>query len=101
MLLRQWFLNIRKYADEMLEDLNQLDKWNPNVKELQKGWIGRSFGAKLKFKLRFERESIVERDLEIYTTRPDTLFGVTFVAIAPDSLTAQELVQANPDNWRD
>lgn len=100
-LLRQWFLNIRKYADEMLEDLDQLDKWNSHVKELQRGWIGRSYGAKLKFKLRFERDSIADRDLEIYTTRPDTLFGVTFVAIAPDSLSAKELVQADPENWRD
>lgn len=48
-LLNQWFLNIRKYADEMLEDLDQLEKWNYHVKELQKGWIGKSYGAKIDF----------------------------------------------------
>lgn len=47
--LNQWFLNIRKYADEMLEDLDQLEKWNYHVKELQKGWIGKSYGAKIDF----------------------------------------------------
>ena len=51
-LLNQWFLNIRKYADEMLEDLDKLEKWNSHVKELQKGWIGKSYGAKIDFKLR-------------------------------------------------
>ena len=72
----------------MLDDLNHLEKWNPIVKELQRGWIGRSTGAQIKFQLKFKKDGLRERDIEIYTTRPDTIFGVSFVAIAPDSSLA-------------
>jgi leucyl-tRNA synthetase len=81
-LLRQWFLNIRKYADEMLDDLNHLNLWNETVKESQRGWIGKSHGAKINFTI----DNLgYQMPLTIFTTRPDTLFGVTFIAISYDN----------------
>jgi len=102
-LLNQWFLNIRKYADEMLEDLDKLEKWNSHVKELQKGWIGKSYGAKIDFKLRIYQGKDVAAEylIQIFTTRPDTIFGVSFLALAHDSPKIKELLQSNQDNWID
>lgn len=82
-LLRQWFLNIRKYAEEMLEGLDKLDKWNEVVKELQKGWIGKSIGANITFTLKKNNKE--EYPLTIFTTRPDTIFGVSFVALSHEN----------------
>jgi leucyl-tRNA synthetase len=84
----------------MLADLDKLDKWNDHVKELQRGWIGRSYGANITFNLKIQSNS-TEVPLTIYTTRPDTIFGVSFVAIAHDSPKVKELLQADPDNWID
>lgn len=102
-LLNQWFLNIRKYADEMLDNLDDLPKWNDHVKELQRGWIGRSYGAQIDFQIRvYEGEKIVkEVPIRVFTTRPDTIFGVSFVALAHDSPKMKELLEANPENWID
>lgn len=66
----------------MLDDLNHLDKWNETVKESQRGWIGKSHGARVTFKL---NNLGSELPMTVFTTRPDTLYGVTFVAIAHDS----------------
>jgi leucyl-tRNA synthetase len=77
-LLEQWFLKITNYAQRLLDDMNQLD-WSERVKTIQRNWIGRSEG--LEFKM-----AIVEHlglDVQVYTTRPDTIFGMTFVALAP------------------
>lgn len=73
----QWLLRITKYADRLVDDLESLD-WPEAIKESQRNWIGRSKGAKLKFKLS------TGDDLEVFTTRPDTLFGATFMVIAPE-----------------
>ena len=83
--MRQWVLNIRKYADRLLTDLNDLD-WPESIKELQKNWIGRSEGAEVKFK-------VVNSDIEIpvYTTRIDTLFSGTYLILAPEHSLVQEL----------
>ena len=77
--LSQWFLKITDYADRLLKDLDKLDGWGDNVKTMQANWIGKSHGAILKFK-------VVEKDLEIpvYTTRPDTVHGVTYLVVAPE-----------------
>ena len=77
--LSQWFLKITDYADRLLQDLDKLDGWGDNVKTMQANWIGKSHGAILKFK-------VVEKDLEIpvYTTRPDTVYGVTYLVVAPE-----------------
>ena len=73
-----WYLRITKYADKLLEGLEIVD-YPPNIKQQQMNWIGKSTGAFVNFKL-----DGIEEELEIYTTRPDTLFGVTFMVIAPE-----------------
>lgn len=77
--LSQWFLKITDYAEQLLQDLDKLDGWGDNVKTMQSNWIGKSTGAILKFK-------VVEKDMEIpvYTTRPDTAYGITYLVVAPE-----------------
>ena len=77
--LSQWFLKITDYAEVLLKDLEKLSGWGDNVKTMQANWIGKSQGAILKFK-------VVDRDIEIpvYTTRPDTVFGITYLVVAPE-----------------
>lgn len=87
--MRQWMLKITAYADRLLEDLDDLD-WPESVKEMQRNWIGRSEGADVYFPL----ESLPEK-LRVFTTRPDTLFGATYMVLAPehplvDKLTTPE-----------
>ncbi|MDX8376862.1 MAG: leucine--tRNA ligase [Mariprofundales bacterium] len=80
--LSQWFLRITDYADELLTDLEQLQNWPKRVVDMQRNWIGRSVGANVRFPLQDVLPDI--KDLEIFTTRPDTLMGVTFMAIAAE-----------------
>lgn len=92
--MKQWFLRITAYADRLLEGLDRID-WPENIKEVQRNWIGKSYGTSL----RFELASHKGKFLEIFTTRPDTVFGVTFMSVAPDHqyidmLTAAEHKQA-------
>lgn len=87
--LTQWFLKITQYADDLVEGLSTLDRWPDKVRLMQANWIGRSKG--LKFKFNFAGEAPAEQ-LEVYTTRPDTLFGAGFVAVAAD----HPLVKALP-----
>ncbi|NLI10307.1 MAG: leucine--tRNA ligase [Elusimicrobia bacterium] len=77
--MKQWSLRITAYADRLLEGLDRID-WPENVKEMQRNWIGKSKGTIL----RFELEEHKGKYLEIFTTRPDTVFGVTFMSVAPD-----------------
>lgn len=77
--LEQWFFRITAYADRLLEDLDKLPGWPENVKTMQRYWIGRSEGVEIDFTL----EKIGEK-LTVFTTRPDTIFGVTFISIAPE-----------------
>ncbi|KAK9852573.1 hypothetical protein WJX84_003463 [Apatococcus fuscideae] len=94
--MKQWMLRITAYADRLLEDLEDLD-WAPSIKDMQRNWIGRSEGALIRFPF-----SSGEQSLEVFTTRPDTLFGATYMVIAPehpllDALTTpqqREAVQA-------
>lgn len=76
--MMQWFLRITAYADRLLEGLDQID-WSDSIKEIQRNWIGRSEGASARFLV-----SGTEHQLEIFTTRPDTIFGSTFMVIAPE-----------------
>jgi len=84
--LNQWNLNITKYADELLDELQNLPRWPEKVRTMQENWIGKSQGLQMKW-------AIVGRDeqIEIYTTRPDTIFGAGFVALAPDHPLAKIL----------
>ncbi len=79
--LSQWFFNITKFAEELLESLNSLDSWPKKVKIMQKNWIGKSFGCEVGFKVNSNR-SIDE--IKCFTTRPDTLFGSSFLALSID-----------------
>ncbi|CAO6132532.1 LeuS Leucyl-tRNA synthetase [Candidatus Pelagibacterales bacterium] len=76
--LSQWFLNITKYSDELLESLENLKGWPEKVKLMQKNWIGKSIGCAIDFLTNNEKK------IKIFTTRPDTIFGASFIAIAPD-----------------
>ena len=86
--LTQWYFRITDYADRLLDDLNQLEgSWPAKVLSMQRNWIGRSIGADVDFEI----EGRVGK-LTVFTTRPDTLYGVTFMVVAPDSDLAAELV---------
>ncbi len=90
--IEQWFLRITEYAQELLDDLDQLDGWPEKVVTMQRNWIGRSDGVRMVF-------DIVGRDeqLEIFTTRPDTLMGVTYLAVAAEHPLALALAEGNPE----
>lgn len=83
--LTQWFFKITKYADELLEDLDQLD-WPEKTKSMQKHWIGRSYGSQVNFKVQDK-----DLDFSVFTTRVDTLFGVSYVVFAPENEMVKEL----------
>lgn len=83
--LRQWMLKITAYADRLLEDLDKLD-WPEKVKKMQSEWIGKSYGAEVNFKVDGKDDTIT-----VYTTRPDTLYGATFMVLAPEHKLAADL----------
>lgn len=83
--LRQWMLRITKYADRLLDDLDKLD-WPEKVKKMQSDWIGKSHGAEVDFQVDGS-----DQTLKVYTTRPDTLYGATFMVLAPEHEMAKEL----------
>ncbi len=85
--LSQWFFKITDFADELLQGLDRLDRWPEKVRTMQKNWIGRSEGLRFQFTLSDQRK------LDVFTTRPDTLFGASFVALSPEHPLAQELAK--------
>lgn len=87
----QWFIKITDYAQQLLDDLDQLDQWPEQVITMQRNWIGRSEGVDLEFALNDGSP------LRVYTTRPDTLMGVTYVAVAPQHPVAQAAAVNNPE----
>jgi leucyl-tRNA synthetase len=86
--LSQWFLKITAYTEDLLKGLGTLDRWPEKVRLMQENWIGKSQGARVKFKLVGSDQAI-----EVFTTRPDTLFGASFVAISPNHPLANELAK--------
>ena len=91
--LSQWFFRITRYADELLDALKTMERWPEKVRTMQENWIGRSEGARVRF-------PIVGRageSLEVFTTRPDTLFGASFCALAPNHPLSEELAQKDPE----
>ncbi len=90
--LKQWYLKIRNYAEDLLKDLDLLNGWPDKVKIMQKNWIGKSEGTIVKF-------PVVDSDivLETFTTRVDTIFGVTYIVIAPEHPVLQELIKNSPE----
>lgn len=90
--ISQWFIKITAYADELLLGLDTLDEWPSKVKQMQRNWIGRSEGLDVYFPI----EGRV-KPLKIYTTRPDTLMGVTYFAVSPEHALAKEAAENNPE----
>ncbi|RDI92510.1 leucyl-tRNA ligase [Thermosipho africanus Ob7] len=85
--LEQWYFKITDYAERLLNDLEKLEGWPENVKTMQKNWIGKSTGAEIDFKV-----DGLDMNIRVFTTRPDTIWGVTFMAIAPESPLVETLV---------
>jgi leucyl-tRNA synthetase len=90
--LNQWVLKITHYADELLDALTKLDRWPDKVRTMQDKWIGKSSGLRFTFDLENDSDKI-----EVFTTRPDTLFGASFVAVSPNHPLAVRLAAGNPD----
>jgi leucyl-tRNA synthetase len=90
--INQWFLKITAYADELLADLDTLTEWPEQVKTMQKNWIGRSQGLEIEFPIEGDADS---RRLKVFTTRPDTLMGVTYLAIAAEHPLAKAAAENN------
>jgi leucyl-tRNA synthetase/FMN phosphatase YigB (HAD superfamily) len=98
--MRQWVLKITDYADRLLNDLDARDKngkpvldWPEHIKESQRNWIGRSEGALIRFKLKTQDSKTEDqKEIDVFTTRPDTIFGVTYLVLAPEHSLVQELL---------
>jgi leucyl-tRNA synthetase len=93
--LTQWFLRITDYADALIEGLATLDRWPDKVRLMQENWIGRSKGLRMRFPFAGTAPHGFEDGLEVYTTRPDTLFGASFLGIAPGHPLAERLAAAD------
>jgi leucyl-tRNA synthetase len=91
----QWFIKITDFGDELLDDLNKLDGWPDKVKTMQANWIGRSEGVELDFTVQDEADTALST-LSVYTTRPDTLMGVSYVAVAAQHPLALKAAETNP-----
>ncbi len=111
--MRQWMLRITAYAERLLQDLETID-WSHSLKEMQRNWIGRSEGAEVAFMVNAEARSTIRREIKrpveiihqtfvltVFTTRPDTLFGATYMVLAPEHpLIAAWLAKGViPNNW--
>ncbi|MCM8795014.1 MAG: leucine--tRNA ligase [Candidatus Omnitrophica bacterium] len=93
--LEQWYLKITRYAQELLDDLDQLKNWPERVLTMQRNWIGRSEGTEIWFTV----EGTKER-LPVFTTRPDTIFGATYVVVAPEHPLVEKLIKGQPQEQK-
>jgi leucyl-tRNA synthetase len=91
--LEQWFLKITDYADKLLEGLDRLPKWPEKVKAMQRNWIGKSKGAEVTFTI----PELGDEKVSVFTTRPDTLYGVTYMVLAPEHPLVPQLIQGKPN----
>jgi leucyl-tRNA synthetase len=96
--MRQWVLRITKYAERLLNDLEKLPDWEESIKEMQRNWIGRSEGAEIDFKIKAGNKLAADKNIRVFTTRLDTIFGCTYVVLAPESKLVQEL-KPQIKNW--
>jgi leucyl-tRNA synthetase len=104
-MMKQWFLRITDYAEELLNDLDKLEHWPDSVKTMQRNWIGRSVGAEIDFKIVSEclSDGVSEtsatqppsHSVTVYTTRPDTVYGVTYMVLAPEHKLVRELTTSD------
>jgi leucyl-tRNA synthetase len=102
--MRQWMLRITAYADKLLADLDTID-WSDSLKEMQRNWIGRSEGAEVDFQIADCRLPFDDSKIRVFTTRPDTLFGATYMVLAPEHRLVDEIVTEEQmsavDNYRE
>ncbi|WPX09955.1 leucine--tRNA ligase [Anaerocellum danielii] len=89
--LEQWFFRITNYAERLLRDIEKLNGWPEKVKIMQKNWIGRSEGAEIEFEIEG-----LNKKIKVFTTRPDTLFGVTYLVLAPEHPLTKEIIAGKP-----
>ncbi len=94
--LTQWFFRISKYSDDLLAALDKLDRWPDKVRTMQRNWIGRSEGLLVRFALDAATTPGGESEVQVFTTRPDTLFGAKFLALSPDHPLAQAMAKIDP-----
>ena len=94
--LNQWFLRITDYADDLIDGLKTLDRWPDKVRTMQENWIGRSSGLQMTWAFSGTPPKGFEGGIDIYTTRPDTLFGASFLGLAPDHPLSKQLAEADP-----
>ena len=90
--LSQWYLKITDYADRLLDNLDKLEGWPDKVKTMQRNWIGKSYGANIRFKIKDS-----DTEIEVFTTRADTLFGATYMVMSPEHPLVAELVAGRPE----
>lgn len=90
-MLSQWFIKITNYAEELLSELDNLDGWPEKVKTMQRNWIGKSYGCLIRF------QSSINEEIEVFSTRPDTIFGASFIAISSKHPLAEKLAQQNSE----
>src|SRR5208282_3359676 len=88
--MRQWMLRITAYAEKLLADLDTIE-WSDSLKEMQRNWIGRSEGAEVDFAIADCRLPIADSRIRVFTTRPDTLFGATYMVLAPEHRLVDEI----------
>ncbi|MDD5059500.1 MAG: leucine--tRNA ligase [Candidatus Omnitrophica bacterium] len=89
--LEQWYLKITEYKERLLEDLDQLKNWPPRVLAMQNNWIGKSSGVDIYFRLKGS-----DKTIPVFTTRPDTIFGATYIVLAPEHPLVKDLIKGNP-----
>ncbi len=97
--LDQWYLKITQYADALLEDLKLLDHWPSRVRSMQENWIGKSFGVEIYFKVKVGeglKPSRTDEVITVFTTRPDTIFGATYVVLAPEHPLVRKITAGTP-----
>ena len=94
--LSQWFLKTSTYSEELLDCLDQLNDWPSKVKIMQSNWIGKSVGVEINFKIS-NPQNLTSNYLNVFKTRPDTIFGATFCAISTDHPASKEIINKNND----
>ncbi len=94
--LSQWFFKITSHANSLLESLDDMPGWPEKVKTMQKNWIGRSVGCEIHFEMESDYKEYKPKKLEIFTTRPDTIFGATFIAISPFHPIVDDILEHDP-----
>ena len=95
--LTQWFFNITHYAEDLLEEVQKLERWPEKVRTMQANWIGRSEGLQMQFEWDGDAPANFDTGIEIFTTRPDTLFGASFIALSPDHPLTIQLAETSEE----